>query len=197
MARQGRRLCAAGLWRSLCPPHRRQLFERRRPAARRDPPPAQERGLSALPDGWIERGIGETRVVLVEDGAIVEARILRDGIIPAGTILAARLIATGPARRRAGRRPGISPPQGRAGRDRRRRADDRGHARGARRRRAVEAAAGARQRRRPGAGARARGPRPALPVADRRARGGRLVRPARRSAQRDRRLRRRRAARRR
>ena len=36
MARQGRRLCAPGLWRSLCPPHRRQLFQRRRPAAGRD-----------------------------------------------------------------------------------------------------------------------------------------------------------------
>ena len=33
--------------------------------------------------------------MLVEDGAIVEARILRDSITPAGTILAARLIETG------------------------------------------------------------------------------------------------------
>jgi hypothetical protein len=48
-----------------------------------------------LPEQWIERGIGETRVVLVEDGTIIEARILRDDIIPAGTILAARLIETG------------------------------------------------------------------------------------------------------
>ena len=48
-----------------------------------------------MPEQWIERGIGETRVVLVEDGAIVEARILRDSITPAGTILAARLIETG------------------------------------------------------------------------------------------------------
>ena len=48
-----------------------------------------------LPEQWIERGIGETRVVQVEDGAIVAARILRDGITPAGTILAARLISTG------------------------------------------------------------------------------------------------------
>jgi hypothetical protein len=48
-----------------------------------------------LPEQWIERGIGETRVVLVEDGTIIEARILRDDIIPAGTMLAARLIETG------------------------------------------------------------------------------------------------------
>ena len=54
MARQGRRLCAARLWRSLCPPHRRQLFQRRRPAAGRDPPPAQERGFSTLPE-WLDR----------------------------------------------------------------------------------------------------------------------------------------------
>ena len=44
---------------------------------------------------WVERGIGETRVVLVEDNTIVEARILRDEAIPAGTILAARLVSTG------------------------------------------------------------------------------------------------------
>ena len=48
-----------------------------------------------MPEPLIERGIGETRVVLVEDGAIVEARILRDYITPAGTILSARLISTG------------------------------------------------------------------------------------------------------
>jgi len=47
------------------------------------------------PEWLIERGIGETRAVLVEDDAIVEARILRDGIVPAGTILAARLTNTG------------------------------------------------------------------------------------------------------
>ena len=47
------------------------------------------------PEWLIERGIGETHAVLVEDDAIVEARILRDGIVPAGTILAARLTNTG------------------------------------------------------------------------------------------------------
>ena len=48
-----------------------------------------------MPETLIEHGIGETRVVLVEDDAIVEARILREGITPAGTTLAARLIETG------------------------------------------------------------------------------------------------------
>ena len=48
-----------------------------------------------MPEHWIERGIGETRVVQVEDNAIVAVRILREGITPAGTILAARLIENG------------------------------------------------------------------------------------------------------
>ena len=48
-----------------------------------------------MPEQLIERGIGETRVVLVKDGVIVEARILRDDITPTGTILAARLVETG------------------------------------------------------------------------------------------------------
>jgi len=48
-----------------------------------------------LPEWLIEHGIGETRAVLVDRNGILEARILRDGIIPAGTILAARLISTG------------------------------------------------------------------------------------------------------
>jgi len=48
-----------------------------------------------LPEQWIERGIGEIRVVQVENNAIVAARILRDDIVLAGTILAARLIETG------------------------------------------------------------------------------------------------------
>ena len=48
-----------------------------------------------MPEQWIERGIGEVRVVQVEDNAIVAARILRDDIVLAGTILAARLIETG------------------------------------------------------------------------------------------------------
>ena len=44
-----------------------------------------------MPDWWIERGIGETRFALVEDGAIVEARIDLEGAVPAGTVLEARL----------------------------------------------------------------------------------------------------------
>ena len=48
-----------------------------------------------MPEQIIERGIGETRVVLVEEGAIVAARVLRDEVTSAGTILAARLISTG------------------------------------------------------------------------------------------------------
>jgi hypothetical protein len=46
---------------------------------------------------WIiERGIGETRAALVEDGEIVEARVRRDGVIPAGTIIEAKLVAVAP-----------------------------------------------------------------------------------------------------
>ena len=43
----------------------------------------------------VEAGIGEERAVLVDDGAIVEARIEPDGRIPAGTILEARLTDVG------------------------------------------------------------------------------------------------------
>ena len=49
----------------------------------------------------IERGIGETRVALVEGGTIVEARIELDGVTPAGTVLAARLIDAGQSGRNA------------------------------------------------------------------------------------------------
>ena len=48
-----------------------------------------------MPEWLIERGIGETRAVLVEGGKIIEARILRDGVVQAGTVLAARLKTTG------------------------------------------------------------------------------------------------------
>lgn len=44
-----------------------------------------------MPEWLLERGIGETRAALIEDGRIVEARIELDGTIPAGTILEARL----------------------------------------------------------------------------------------------------------
>jgi ribonuclease G len=49
-----------------------------------------------LPEWLIERGIGETRAALVEDGEIIEARVRRAGIIPAGTILDAKLVAVAP-----------------------------------------------------------------------------------------------------
>ena len=48
-----------------------------------------------MPEWLIERGIGETRAALVEDGKILEARILREGVIPAGTILEAKLQVQG------------------------------------------------------------------------------------------------------
>lgn len=49
-----------------------------------------------MPEWLIERGIGETRAALVDDGEIVEARIRRDGVIPAGTILEAKLVTVAP-----------------------------------------------------------------------------------------------------
>lgn len=48
-----------------------------------------------MPKWLIERGIGETRAALIEDGRIIEARILRDGVVPAGTVLEARLKGVG------------------------------------------------------------------------------------------------------
>ena len=46
-----------------------------------------------MPEWLIERGIGETRYALVEDGEIVEARIELDGIVRAGNIISARLVS--------------------------------------------------------------------------------------------------------
>jgi ribonuclease G len=48
-----------------------------------------------LPEWLIERGIGETRAALVEDGEIIEARIELDGATPAGSIIRARLVNNG------------------------------------------------------------------------------------------------------
>jgi len=48
-----------------------------------------------LPEWIVEKGIGERRAALVENGQIVEARIELDGTVPAGTILEARLVQTG------------------------------------------------------------------------------------------------------
>ena len=47
------------------------------------------------PEALIEHGIGETRWALVEAGRIVEARIFREGVIPAGAVLEARLKSAG------------------------------------------------------------------------------------------------------
>ena len=47
-----------------------------------------------MPEWLIERGIGESRCALVEDGEIVEARIELDGQMRAGTVIAARLKQT-------------------------------------------------------------------------------------------------------
>ena len=48
-----------------------------------------------MPEWLIERGIGETRAVRIEQGEIVEARILLDGVTAAGTVLEARLRQAG------------------------------------------------------------------------------------------------------
>ena len=49
-----------------------------------------------MPEWIIERGIGETRAALVEDGEIIEARVRREGVVPAGTVLEAKLVAVAP-----------------------------------------------------------------------------------------------------
>ena len=54
-----------------------------------------------MPEWLIERGIGETRAALVEDGEIVEALIELDGAVPAGSVLSARLTGTGTSGRNA------------------------------------------------------------------------------------------------
>jgi hypothetical protein len=54
-----------------------------------------------LPEWLIERGIGETRAALIENGDIVEARIELDGTVSAGTVVAARLIDVGQSGRNA------------------------------------------------------------------------------------------------
>ncbi|WP_028968901.1 hypothetical protein [Sphingomonas sp. URHD0057] len=48
-----------------------------------------------MPEWLIERGIGETRAVLVDSGEIIEARIMLDGVIAAGSIVPARLASLG------------------------------------------------------------------------------------------------------
>ena len=48
-----------------------------------------------MPEWLIERGIGETRALLVEDGEIVEAWVELDGTAPAGSVVTARLVNAG------------------------------------------------------------------------------------------------------
>ena len=48
-----------------------------------------------LRDWLVERGTGERRLVRIDGGEIVEARVLLDGIVPAGAILAAKLARAG------------------------------------------------------------------------------------------------------
>ncbi|MDQ3471624.1 MAG: ribonuclease [Pseudomonadota bacterium] len=48
-----------------------------------------------MPSWLVERGIGETRSVLVEGGEILEARVLLEGTVPAGTVLQAVLKQSG------------------------------------------------------------------------------------------------------
>ena len=49
-----------------------------------------------MPEWVLESGIGETRAALVEQGEIVVGRVRRDHVTPAGTILAAKLVAIAP-----------------------------------------------------------------------------------------------------
>ena len=48
-----------------------------------------------MPEWLIEKGIGEVREALVEDGEILEARISVEGVISVGTIIGAKLIDVG------------------------------------------------------------------------------------------------------
>ena len=48
-----------------------------------------------MPEWVVERGVGETRFARVEEGEIVEARVELEGIVPAGTVIAATLVRTG------------------------------------------------------------------------------------------------------
>ena len=49
-----------------------------------------------MPEWLIERGIGEVRAALIDNDEIVEARVRREGVIPAGTVLEGRLLAIAP-----------------------------------------------------------------------------------------------------
>lgn len=61
-----------------------------------------------MPEWFVERGIGEARLVRVRDGEIVEARILLDNTVRAGSVSEAQLISRGNGGRNAvARRDGI------------------------------------------------------------------------------------------
>lgn len=47
------------------------------------------------PEWLIERGIGETRAALIDQGIIIEARIELENVVPAGSIIAARVANIG------------------------------------------------------------------------------------------------------
>lgn len=47
------------------------------------------------PEWRVERGIGESRFALIDGGEIVEARILRDGVVAAGAVVKGRLARAG------------------------------------------------------------------------------------------------------
>jgi hypothetical protein len=49
-----------------------------------------------LPEWIIEEGIGETRAALVDNDEILEARVRREGVIAAGAVLDAKLVAVAP-----------------------------------------------------------------------------------------------------
>lgn len=49
-----------------------------------------------MPEWIIERGIGETRAALIDNGEIAEARVRREGVLAAGTVLEVRLVAVAP-----------------------------------------------------------------------------------------------------
>ena len=54
-----------------------------------------------MPEWLVERGIGETRAALIDNGEIIEARIEVDGAVAAGSIISARLSNIGSGGRNA------------------------------------------------------------------------------------------------
>jgi hypothetical protein len=54
-----------------------------------------------LPEWVAERGIGETRAALIDGDRLIAARVLLDGILPAGAVVAARLKSVGTGGRNA------------------------------------------------------------------------------------------------